>query len=155
MQSLSYVSESRIPKGNRDTELSRLVERSGLYNRTVGLTGVLILRGDLFFQTLEGPNDTIQAMLRKIRQDRRHDCVYVIANEPISERKFSEWTMEGFHDPTYGHDYQETLHQLGQFFCHRTDFGPAGLAVYARQIIGRLTANRPYVGKKSYLGLTN
>ena len=46
-----------------------------------------------FFQILEGPRHTVDALVRKIQSDPRHMRVTVIIREPIVERSFGEWTM--------------------------------------------------------------
>jgi hypothetical protein len=49
-----------------------------------------------FFQVLEGPEDVLQALYRRISADKRHTQVTKIIWEPIAERAFDAWTM-GFH----------------------------------------------------------
>ncbi len=78
-------------------ELNTLLDQSRANNEHLDITGVLLYKGGRFFQELEGPNDAIDAIFRKIAQDPRHTGVTKIIHEAIPKRLFSDWKM-GFSD---------------------------------------------------------
>ena len=62
-------------------------------NEGYGVTGMLLYVEGSFFQILEGAQDTVEALVRRIETDPRHTRLTVIIREPIAERSFGEWTM--------------------------------------------------------------
>ena len=62
-------------------------------NHAHDLTGMLLYRRGRFFQVLEGPEDAVDELMRKIRRDSRHDGVRVLLRESLDDRRFDEWTM--------------------------------------------------------------
>ncbi|WP_394285153.1 BLUF domain-containing protein [Corynebacterium sp.] len=68
------------------------------HNASAGITGLLLLRGGMFVQFLEGSAEEIDQLLASIRQDVRHTDVKVIIEEPVDRRRFPDWRM-GFRRP--------------------------------------------------------
>ena len=63
-------------------------------NRVVGITGVLVSVHDYFFQLLEGDEDAIANAVERIRRDPRHRDLHILkAENEISERLFTKWSM--------------------------------------------------------------
>jgi hypothetical protein len=58
-----------------------------------GLTGALIVRGDLYLQLLEGPEAAVMATYARIARDHRHLAVKLLVQETVAERLFPNWTM--------------------------------------------------------------
>jgi hypothetical protein len=54
---------------------------------------MLLHAGGHFIQTLEGPDDAVDATFARIEQDTRHRNVYVALREEIESRAFPDWSM--------------------------------------------------------------
>lgn len=66
-------------------------------NHKQGLTGLLVVKGGLFAQALEGEEQNVMSLFEKIKSDTRHHRVVVISKNEIEERIFPNWEM-GFKD---------------------------------------------------------
>ena len=78
-----------------DAAVSRIIESSRRHNPARGITGLLVFGSGVFFQWLEGPRDTVTALLNLLKTDPRHDNVVVFSeNEESRERLFPDWDME-------------------------------------------------------------
>jgi hypothetical protein len=91
MLSLIYVSTS-IELLN-DTELLDILKVSRVNNTSGEITGMLLYKGGNFMQVLEGPDDAVNGIFEKIKNDPRHKDVSVISREQIQSRQFPSWEM--------------------------------------------------------------
>ncbi len=73
--------------------LTRLLYHSYLKNAKLGITGALIFENNQFGQVIEGPEDEIRSLWKKIQQDDRHKNVRLIEEKIIPYRSFNKWTM--------------------------------------------------------------
>lgn len=89
--SVSYVSTETDPFD--DERLAALLAQSRRSNHEHDLTGMLLHRRGRFFQVLEGPQDAVDALIAKIRQDARHHDIRILLRENLEDRRFDEWTM--------------------------------------------------------------
>ena len=64
-------------------------------NSYIGVSGILLAFQDGFLQALEGSAPAVDAVLGKVRDDRRHRAVRVLDRMPITEREFGQWAMCG------------------------------------------------------------
>ncbi|MEM6527909.1 MAG: BLUF domain-containing protein [Chloroflexota bacterium] len=62
-------------------------------NASRGITGMLLYRDGYFIQALEGEEDVVMDLFRKIERDTRHSNVIIAHKESITERSFDEWSM--------------------------------------------------------------
>ncbi len=90
VQRLIYWSQ---PFGFDEQMLAGILMQARRNNRRDGLTGALIVRGDIYLQLLEGPADAVAACFARIRQDNRHLAVTQVSSAMVDERLFPEWTM--------------------------------------------------------------
>ncbi len=90
---LVYRSRSRIPEESRRAALGELFSAARSHNKKLGITGALLVRDDVFVQTLEGEEQAVQALLGRIREDDRHDRLEVLETELVDERVFARWAM--------------------------------------------------------------
>lgn len=74
--------------------LDAVLEQSHRRNRLVGITGCLLVQGCVFMQFLEGPREAVIETFERIRNDSRHDRIFVVDQGEQSERLFSEWFMQ-------------------------------------------------------------
>lgn len=73
--------------------LRELESQAATANADKGITGLLVLSGNVFVQVLEGPADDLTALFGRIMQDKRHRQVTLISFQPVVERCFEDWTM--------------------------------------------------------------
>lgn len=62
-------------------------------NRRDHLTGVLMRHDGRFFQVLEGERHDIDRLMVKLRQDRRHQNIRILADRQVDERLMPDWPM--------------------------------------------------------------
>jgi hypothetical protein len=75
--------------------VARIVEQAHVANPELGITGMLVFGGGVFFQWIEGPRDNILQLMDRIRADPRHRQVVTLSEtEGVSERLFPDWDME-------------------------------------------------------------
>ncbi|MFT5424883.1 MAG: hypothetical protein ACI89L_002686 [Phycisphaerales bacterium] len=62
-------------------------------NSTANISGMLLHQDGCFLQAIEGEAGAIGELWAKIRTDSRHTDIEVLADESISHRRFSDWTI--------------------------------------------------------------
>jgi hypothetical protein len=87
---LTYASH---PFGFDDPTLAGILLDARRCNARDGITGALIVRGDLFLQLLEGPRNAVEAAYQRIRRDDRHTDIRGVRRVRATERLFPEWAM--------------------------------------------------------------
>jgi len=73
-----------------DNDIYEILTHAEAYNSQSDITGVLCFNGEIFLQCLEGSRSVINALYRKIQNDKRHDNVMLLDYKEISERSFNE-----------------------------------------------------------------
>jgi hypothetical protein len=73
--------------------LRDLEQKSAAANAAQGISGLLILSGNVFLQVLEGAARDITALFGRIVADKRHRQVELVTFEAIAERSFDDWNM--------------------------------------------------------------
>ena len=86
-----YASAETAPLCEDD--ILAILAKARKTNASLDVTGMLLYDNGAFFQVLEGEAETVEALLKKIEQDKRHDRLTRIIVEPIEERSFAEWSM--------------------------------------------------------------
>jgi len=81
------------PFGFDDAMLGGILVQARRNNARDGLTGALIVRGDIYLQLLEGPAAAVSAAFDRIAADNRHLAVSQIGFAPVENRMFPDWTM--------------------------------------------------------------
>ena len=94
--SLVYASSAVSPLD--DHQLAQLLDASRANNAALDVTGMLLYRDGNFMQALEGEEEVVLGLERRIRNDPRHRGVLRLLKRPIVEREFPEWSM-GFRRP--------------------------------------------------------
>ncbi|MDH3420512.1 MAG: BLUF domain-containing protein [Gammaproteobacteria bacterium] len=88
---LIYVSTAVTPTDSE--ELAQLLRQSRARNKEPHITGMLLYKGGHFMQVLEGGRIAVQTVFASIRQDRRHENIDVLREEPIEQRAFEAHAM--------------------------------------------------------------
>jgi Sensors of blue-light using FAD len=75
--------------------VQRIIETSRRHNPERGITGLLVFGSGIFFQWLEGPRESVLALMDLLKTDVRHHTVVLLASgEEARERLFPDWDME-------------------------------------------------------------
>lgn len=88
---LSYVSTQT--QSWSQSELRSLLESAREKNFRLGITGLLLHRGDSFFQIIEGGQEEVLSLYKEIEEDDRHCRVEVVTEGPIDSREYNDWQM--------------------------------------------------------------
>ena len=91
MIQLAYVSQANESLGPDD--VFSIIEVSSRNNARDGLTGFLIYSNGKFLQIVEGEADQVNALMERLRNDRRHTLTRLIFRHEIEERSFPSWRM--------------------------------------------------------------
>ncbi len=86
-----YTSYTRYPWD--DESLLELLKKSNSYNRSHGITGMLIFLRNKFLQILEGKKEEIDNLYGIIEKDERHERVNIIIEGQYRDRIFKDWSM--------------------------------------------------------------
>lgn len=73
-----------------DDEILRVSRRN---NQAADITGLLIRDGAWFMQILEGPVESVPALMCRIEADPRHRDVSISLVRLVGQRRFGDWTM--------------------------------------------------------------
>lgn len=96
MKRIRYVSQ--FAKEMTPEEIDALAAQAAEKNLRLGVTGLLLTSGRLFFQILEGPDEAVDELFDRIAADDRHRDVFLLGSETgVRERVFPDWSMRGFH----------------------------------------------------------
>lgn len=95
MISLTYISTATTLLS--PDELKQFLATTRERNHAARLTGMLLYAGGHFIQTLEGPEEAVDAALARIEHDARHRNMEIVLREEIAERTFPDWSM-GFQE---------------------------------------------------------
>lgn len=89
---LVYVSENVRHLGEAD--IVQQLQKWGSKNESLNVTGLLIRDADSFLQILEGERAVVDDLFRTISHDTRHAKITKLAEVPIKERSFRNWSMK-------------------------------------------------------------
>ena len=113
MKRIKYVSEFSRALEPEDIEV--LEEQCIRNNQKIGVTGVLMVSGNLFFQVIEGPEQKVDMLYENILADDRHTRILKLADErDVKERLFPDWAMKVVSLDRSRTDRLEPLHALLQ-----------------------------------------
>lgn len=87
------VYQSSATKQLNEKDLQTILAQSRAWNTTHDLTGVLLHSEGDILQVLEGSADEVQYIFKKIAQDVRHRNIVKLADGPVPQRHFSDWSM--------------------------------------------------------------
>jgi hypothetical protein len=102
MISMVYVSRSKIAGIDRRGALDDLMIDSLTRNSTLDITGVLIATPRYFAQVLEGPAQSVDAVMASIARDPRHQDIRVVRRTPVVASRFPNWRMVRFNSENFG-----------------------------------------------------
>jgi hypothetical protein len=113
MKRIKYVSQ--FARELSEDDLAGLEAQCIRNNQETGITGVLMVSGNLFFQVLEGPASKVDELYQSIVDDDRHTHVLRLGEErEVSERLFPDWAMKVISLDPSRTDRLEPLHAVLQ-----------------------------------------
>ena len=93
LETLLYISESKIQPDIAQSEIRRILADAHSFNPSVGITGALLFTGTHFVQVIEGEKVSIDALIASINRDPRHTNVNIVVRDPLTARRFPDWSM--------------------------------------------------------------
>lgn len=95
LYTLCYVSSCKNNLTVKDLEhLFRVNKRN---NTEHNVSGILIYNNGNFLQILEGDEDLVQTLFKKIRNDARHSNLITLINNPLDDRIFTDFDSGFIH----------------------------------------------------------
>jgi hypothetical protein len=91
MIQISYVSVATAPLSAE--QLLALLNTCLKNNTEKAVTGLLLYGNGTFLQILEGDEQTLDALVEVIRQDKRHAKIQFLSRKQIESRHYDGWTM--------------------------------------------------------------
>jgi len=88
-----YSSVSLIPAVVTPQLIEDLVAHARNRNRSLNVTGCLILGAGRFSQWLEGPHQNVAMLMDDIIADTRHTDLLVLTSGSSAVRRFAEWSL--------------------------------------------------------------
>ncbi len=95
---LSYTSIAVATHEAAMRQVREICARSGDRNARVGVSSVLTLHKGRFAQVLEGPEEAVRMVLRRIIGDPRHHSLAVLSDGPLVARRYEGLAM-AYRDP--------------------------------------------------------
>lgn len=91
LNQLIYISQATRKMSPEDLASIHKIAKEN--NEPVDVTGSLFYNGGWFLQVLEGPENTLKALYKKIEKDPRHKNSRIIYDAPAKFRTFTRWSM--------------------------------------------------------------
>ena len=89
-----FLYHSQLAPGADATCIAGIVKAARTFNRSVGITGMLVFDGERFFQYIEGPAEQLKLLVESISKDERHvNFTPMFSQTSVSERRFANWSM--------------------------------------------------------------
>ena len=93
LKRISYI--SNFSHSMSDEELEKLAKQSAKNNAENDITGVLMAKGEVFFQIIEGPEENIDKLFSNISKDPRHEKIITLGVQIGDiKRLFPNWHMK-------------------------------------------------------------
>ena len=93
---LIFFSRNRLNVSNDTAGIAEILDTSATNNLRNNITGVLIYDERWFAQALEGTERVISLTFERILRDWRHSDVTLVAMQPIAQRRYPAFAMQGF-----------------------------------------------------------
>ena len=90
---LIYRSRIQILAARKKLALGAIFSEARSNNKSKHITGALMVSDDWFVQTLEGPEEDVRGLYKRIETDPRHDSFSVLEERKDVGRLFARWSM--------------------------------------------------------------
>ncbi|OJW14426.1 MULTISPECIES: BLUF domain-containing protein [unclassified Mucilaginibacter] len=91
MKTIVYVSKSAYPM--HENQLLDILHSSRIHNAALKISGVLLYSEGTFIQLLEGKDNFIDALYKRIQADERHKNIITLVDRSTPEKSFEQWLM--------------------------------------------------------------
>lgn len=88
---LSFAADDFEAEGERG--IDDILHTARTFNKEHNITGMLLYKGGVFLQILEGKREDVQMLYGKICMDLRHFGQKILVKQDVVGRIFDEWTM--------------------------------------------------------------
>ena len=105
--------------------VSDVLASSQRNNALLKVSGLLLVHQGWFLQALEGGENVVRVLYRRIAEDRRHSECTVLASENAPERLFGQWSMCARNLSPTDEAIVKTLALRGDFDARRLGAKPA------------------------------
>lgn len=93
LKRINYISS--FVKEMPETEIEALAKQAAKNNAENDISGVLMVKGGVFFQIIEGPEENIDRLFSNILKDTRHEKVITLGIQSGDLRRmFPDWNMK-------------------------------------------------------------
>lgn len=92
LKSVAYTSRARLDLSDQDLDDIHRVARH--LNALDGITGLLVFDGVRFLQIVEGAEDAVDHLVRRLLTDQRHTSLEIRDEHSLESRSFPDWSME-------------------------------------------------------------
>jgi hypothetical protein len=89
LRQIAFASAAR--PGLKPADTSAIIAASRANNVREGITGVLVYSGESFLQLVEGPDDALAVLWRRLILDDRHRSLASIYGAETGDRWFADW----------------------------------------------------------------
>lgn len=94
MYQLAYLSfASSLFNTDTDAGVDQILMESHKYNADRDISGMLLFKGGVFLQLLEGEKTEVHNLFGRIASDLRHEGIKVLVKQEVSERLYAKWSM--------------------------------------------------------------
>ena len=90
---INLIYASQATECFHEHEIPDLLQQLRIANAKQEITGMILYICGSFVQVIEGQPEMVDAVFSRIRSDKRHAEITLIARESIPERAFEGWTM--------------------------------------------------------------
>ena len=90
---IHLIYASTANKNMSEDELLDILKKARKTNEKLNISGMLLYHDRSFLQVLEGEASAVEELYDRIKKDRRHHGVTLIASRKIKERNFPAWEM--------------------------------------------------------------
>ena len=89
---ISYVSTANLEL--RDQAISDIMAKTNEFNKSRDISGILLYNERSFFQLIEGEQNIIEDLYRKIAEDSRHHDIIKFLEKPVSRPPFDGYMTD-------------------------------------------------------------
>lgn len=89
---ISYVSTAHADL--QEQTVIDIMNQADIFNKSQGITGILLYNERSFFQLLEGEKKTIEELYEKITDDYRHHDIIKFLEKPVSRLPFDGYMTD-------------------------------------------------------------
>jgi len=111
MKRIKYISS--FAKEMNPKEITAMAGQAARNNSENDITGILMAKGGVFFQIIEGPDDHVDSLYNKILQDPRHKKVITLGVQTGDlKRLFPKWHMKTLNLDTMSSQRLQTMRSI-------------------------------------------